>query len=91
VEEDFHRADDPLTAEFAANVRLQIWRFAVHAQKPGKRLQCCQHLPWRAQYTKVQVKAVKAGIPIMLLYGVQVVHGDNRITTDQRSVTSPSR
>jgi len=37
------------------------------------------------------VKAVKAGIPIMLLYGVQVVHGDNRITTDQRSVTSPSR
>ena len=32
------------------------------------------------------MNAVEAGVP-MLLYGVQVVHGDNWITTDQRPVT----
>ena len=67
VGEDFHRADDPLAAEFTANVRLQIRRFAVHAHKPSKRLQRRQHLPRRPQNTQVQVEAVKAGILMLCM------------------------
>jgi hypothetical protein len=58
----------------------------VHAQKPGKRLQRRQRLPWRAQYTKMKAEAVEPGIAL-LLYGLQIMHGDYRITTDQRPVT----
>ena len=83
MEEDFDRAEDPLAAKFAANVRLQTGGLTVHAQKPGKRLQRRQRLPWRAQYTKMEVEAMEPGIA-MLLYGLQIVHGDYRITTDQR-------
>jgi hypothetical protein len=60
AEEDFNRAQDPLTVEFAANVRLQIWRFAVHPQKPGKRLQPCQHLPWRRTSAKLWRSTLRA-------------------------------
>src|SRR5580704_15186377 len=81
------RPREPLAAKPGADVCLEICRVAVFHQKASKGLQAHERLLGGAQEAQRQAEAVEADSPA-LPERMHVVHGDNRISADPRSVTA---
>ena len=87
MQKNLDRALQPFMAKIVADLGLEVFRVAACTDKLSECLQRHPYLSRSSQNPEMEVEPVKRGCRV-LRGRCQFVHGDDRISADQGSVTT---